>query len=405
MKFVLIILILALLNSCALFKSKKEEIATPDSTITVNKEATQPEVPPTPPIIVEEKKIDILLQNDLMNLWSKYFIENFNESRSLDIFIYTNRKSKSNQFGCTDNFFDITESSKFTTGVCRISVPKRHSTGELNINHDPKASSNDFFKVSKNREINENYLFEYLKKSKRTPLVFVHGFNVKYEEAVFRAAQIAYDVKYQGPIVLFTWPAGSGEGFFDDKNLTKTYRENSLSAKNSISVFKKFLSEFITRKINLNLIVHSMGHQVVIPALYEIAKDQSLQNTPDEKMINELIFNAPDFDAKNFIEISPLIKNIYKRLTLYCSENDKAMLASETVNKNRRLGSCISLKDIDSINVSEIDNQTFGLNHGYYSSRDVLTDVFQVLIGIPADYRLFMRKSDGKSTENYFLRP
>ena len=58
-----------------------------------------------------------------------------------------------------------------------------------------------------------------IKKMGRTPLVFVHGFNVRYQEAVLRAAQINYDLKYQGPIILFSWPAGAGDGFFDDKFL------------------------------------------------------------------------------------------------------------------------------------------------------------------------------------------
>jgi hypothetical protein len=46
-----------------------------------------------------------------------------------------------------------------------------------------------------------------------------------------------------------------------------------------------------------------------------------------------------------------------------------------------------------------------GLGHSYYSSRPILTDIFQVLLGIPAEDRLFIRKSEPNSTEDYYLRP
>src|SRR6478609_8421624 len=47
---------------------------------------------------------------------------------------------------------------------------------------------------------------------KRTPgrrvLIFVHGFNTRFEEAVYRFAQIVYDARVNVAPVLFTWPSG-----------------------------------------------------------------------------------------------------------------------------------------------------------------------------------------------------
>jgi hypothetical protein len=83
------------------------------------------------------------------------------------------------------------------------------------------------------------------------------------------------------------------------------------------------------------------------------------------------------------------------------------MTASETYNGGARLGACQSVEGIDVINVSEIDNPAFGmgLGHGYYSSRAVLTDVAQLMMGIEAENRLFIRRSETNSTENFYLRP
>ena len=38
-------------------------------------------------------------------------------------------------------------------------------------------------------------------------LVFVHGFNTSFEHALFRTAQIAYDIKFDGAPFLYSWPS------------------------------------------------------------------------------------------------------------------------------------------------------------------------------------------------------
>ena len=64
-----------------------------------------------------------------------------------------------------------------------------------------------------------------------------------------------------------------------------------------------------------------------------------------------------------------------------------------------------SLPGVDIINVGEIDASALGLGHGYYASRPILTDIFQTLLGISADHRLFIRKSEPSGAEDFFLRP
>jgi len=45
-----------------------------------------------------------------------------------------------------------------------------------------------------------------------------------------------------------------------------------------------------------------------------------------------------------------------------------------------------------------------GLGHGYYSSRPLMTDVMQLILGIDVDKRLFIRKGVNGSSEDYVLR-
>jgi esterase/lipase superfamily enzyme len=213
-----------------------------------------------------------------------------------------------------------------------------------------------------------------------------------------RAAQIAYDLKFQGQVVLFTWPAGAKDGWLDSF-VSKTYDFNKENAKASIAPFVDFLKVLSESPINLYLAVHSMGHQMVLPAMAQISE------VSKEKFIKELILNAPDFEVSQFADIIGKFKNNANRVTVYCSFNDKAISASETYNKNQRLGACEKIEGVDMINVSEFDVPTLGLGHGYYSSRPILTDVYQVLLGIEAEKRLFIRKSEVNASEDYYLRP
>lgn len=363
------------------------------------------ELPQNEPPPIEEVKqvtnIDEDFEKILKPVWNNYFEEDFTSTRALDIFVATNRKLKNGLFGCTNDQFGVELDTILRFGSCKVNVPKNHRIGQIPLTKDGRQSSHDYFKILNSKEFAEASLISFLKKSRRIPLVFVHGFNVRYEEAVLRAAQIAYDLKYQGPIVLFTWPAGAGDGFFDDKIISRTYESNIKNAKGSISVFKNFLNSLKTNDIKINLVVHSMGHQVILPAIKEFAELATSKN-----IINELILNAPDFEANEFSKLMDSVKETSRRITLYCSYNDKAMVASETYNKNERLGACAFLENIDTINVSLIDAPIMGLGlgHGYYSSREILSDVFQVLLGIGAEKRLFIRKSEPNSTEKFYLR-
>lgn len=382
----LLIFFILLLSACS-----SEPVATPKAEVITPPVVNNTPVAEAPPEITN---LDEKFQNDLKPIWENYFKEDYTDTRAVDVFVVTNRKSKTGNFGCTNATYGVDFDKGTSFGACKVNVPKNHSTGELTFTKDGRQSSHDFFKILSARAFSETTVLDYLKKTKRNPLVFVHGFNVRYEEALLRAAQIAYDLKYQGPVILFSWPSGAGDGFFDEQFITRTYESNGQNAKSSILAFKNFLTSLANANLKVNLLVHSMGHQVVLPALRDLHKS----------VINELVLNAPDYEASEFLRLIENIKETSKRITLYCSYNDKAMTASQTLNKNQRMGACTFSEDLDTINVGLIDDPALGLGHGYYSSRAILSDVFQVLLGIDAEKRLFIRKSEPNSTEKFYLR-
>jgi esterase/lipase superfamily enzyme len=341
-------------------------------------------------------------QKNLQHIWGEYFKRDFNQTEALDVMVATNRRSISDSFGCYDKSFAVSGDNQLKFGLCKISVPKNHANAEIPFSEDSRKSSNDYFKILDGQSLSEQDFIKSLKQSKYPVLIFVHGFNVKYQEAVLRASGLAYDLKYQGPIILFSWPSGSKDGVVESTLLNRTYYNNLVSAHNSIEVFKNFLLKLKENNIEINLMVHSMGHEVVLPALAQINQENLAGS--NKILINHLILNAPDFEVMEFKKISQNLQAISANITLYCSSNDKAMIASKTFNNSDRLGACSFSEGFDMINVGLVDDNTFSLGHGYYSSREILTDIFQTLIGITPDKRLFVIKGEANSNEKYFLR-
>ena len=338
-----------------------------------------------------------ILQKKLQPTWQKLFKNNYSDNSEIKVLIATNRLKKTANFGCDDENFGVDFDKIISYGFCNIKVSKLHEIGNISSPKDNK--ENDNFKIINSQNFSELEFFNELKNNSITPLVFVHGFNVRYKEAIFRASQIAYDLKYQGPIILFTWPSGAKDGFFEEAMLNKTYELNAQNVKSSIEPFVKFLEGFKKNNIKINLMIHSMGHQLALEAINKISK-----NSSQEILINELFLNAPDYEAQGFKSIVSNIKKITNHITIYCSTNDKAMIASKIFNKNDRLGACANIDEIDVINVSGIDDSSMGLGHGYYSSRSIIGDMFLTLIGIDVKQRLFIVKSSKLQSEKYILR-
>lgn len=337
------------------------------------------------------------------NIINQARIEKYSETLAMDVYYSTNRESTGDASLCNNQSFGVKTNKQLNYGVCRVNVPKRHATGQIEVAPDSRADTHKYFRVLNQKTFDPETFEKMIKNNPaKEVLVFIHGFNVKFQDAVFRASQIAYDLKFQGPVILFSWPAGTDSGFLSKAMVSRTYGNNKLNAEQSVPAAIDFFKVIGNYNIKVNIIVHSMGHQIAIPALNSIANE----NAANFKL-DELVLNAPDYDLKEFKKVSSDLKKIAGRITLYCSYNDSAMLASETYNGGERIGACEKIDGIDVINVSEVDSSSFsaGLGHGYYSSRAVLADVAQLMMGIEAEKRLFIRRSEPNSTEDFYLRP
>jgi esterase/lipase superfamily enzyme len=339
--------------------------------------------------VLEEKKFNF---TEEVNKFST----DYDTTRKLKINFITNRKLSSENPGCSDKYYTVSYDPNPRFGICEVNVPMLHDIGNIDMN--PSKPDDQTFKFQGHTNTNPNQFLDAIQNNPHPEvIVFVHGFNVKFEEAVLRAAQIKYDLKFPGEIILMTWPAGSEEGFFNTARIDETYKKNRENAEKTIPVFKSQLNTILLLPKKVHVIVHSMGHQIMIPILHELYKNYN------KKIFGEIVFNAPDFESTKFGYMSSDLQKSADRITVYCSPGDTALVASSKLNSTPRIGSCEKIPGIDMINVNAIDDPILGLGHGYYSSRPILSDLYQVILGVKASRRLFLRKSTQR-TEDYIMR-
>ncbi len=202
-------------------------------------------------------------------------------------------------------------------------------------------------------------------------LMFVHGFNVAWGDAMRRTGQLSYDIGFGGVTVSYSWPSqGSLEKYPVDK-------ENS---EWTIPHLTKVLEDLQTKaKVGkIHIIAHSMGTRALTYAIAN-AKDAGIVLNLDN-----IILAAPDVDRDIFREqILPKITPNIKRLTMYSSSNDAALRVSSSFNGSPRLGLSGSeifvMKQMDTVDASGIDTSLLG--HSYYGSQMVVVkDIFGVII-------------------------
>lgn len=331
---------------------------------------------------------------------NKRIVDPFDETKILNVHFVTSRREMSVKDNCDPQSFGFITDINPHYGICLVNIPSKHIIGDISL--DNAQDKNQFFQFKGRINTDDKEFLTKIKSSDSDEvLVFVHGFNVNFDEAVLRAGQIKYDLKFPGEVVVYSWPAGADPGILSQVMMKSTYDLNYTEAKINREPFAKFLTDITGLGKKVHLVVHSMGHQVVLPSVAALAKQGK------KKFLSELILNAPDFDKNEFELILSDLTNSSERITLYCSPGDNALVASQKVNGAPRAGMCFKYSGVDVINANEVDDPVFGvggLGHGYYSSRPILTDIYQVLLGVSVERRLFIRKSGPKNGENFVLR-
>lgn len=163
--------------------------------------------------------------------------------------------------------------------------------------------------------------------NRHTVLIFVHGFNNKFEDAVYRFAQIVHDAKAPGIPVLFSWPSRG------EINL-RAYTYDRESATYSRDALVGLIDQIESNPhvAEINIVAHSMGNWVTMEALRTMAV--SKMRIP--KKIRNVLLVAPDVDVNVFrTQMHDIVEakkqSPWPRISVFVSQDDKALALSRTI--------------------------------------------------------------------------
>jgi len=211
------------------------------------------------------------------------------------------------------------------------------------------------------------------KATDKSALVYIHGYSRNFEHSARITATLAYELRYQGIPVLFSWPSnGSPSAYLGDRTTIEWSAPN----------FYAFLQELATQtKVEtIHVVAHSMGNQAFLKAFMKLLEDQDL--TTNWKF-GEIVLVAPDVDRGIFErDIAPVIVQADSRITLYVSSIDVPLMASKSVNLYPRLGDAreapLIVEGIETIDASEAASLISG--HTYYrETPEVLADLYYLI--------------------------
>jgi esterase/lipase superfamily enzyme len=214
--------------------------------------------------------------------------------------------------------------------------------------------------------------------------IYVHGYRVGFDDAVFRTAQIAYDlgvpraedgvIEPFGTPFLYSWPS-AGQ--------LKDYAYDQEKARVAIRRLRDFIELVITKSgaKQVHIVAHSMGNVPLLNALSQfVGRDVA------GAKVSQIVLAAPDVGVNEFRELAEKVKSLASGLTLYASSSDFALEASRKVHKDEpRAGDVVAGRPliaagVDTIDISQITTCYFCFGHDEYVEQStLLNDIAQLM--------------------------
>lgn len=274
---------------------------------------------------------------------------------------------------------------EITYGVCNVFIPESHkpgSTGTPWWRRWIRLEADDSLKLHGIHELPHDVFWAGLQRKlktwwpagERNLFVYIHGFNVSFEQAALGAAQIGYDLKLPGEIAFYSWPsrASVSEYAADEATITASVQH--------IARFLGGLSEQSGAE-RIHLFVHSMGNRGFLSALERIVADHHPQLS-----LGQVFFCAPDEDVRTFKDKTTRFPHESENRTLLVSPKDKPVFVSwEKHGQQDRVGYVSDKRPVtivDGMDTIEVGGfGMFNLGHGYFANAEPVIQDMREAIG------------------------
>jgi len=223
--------------------------------------------------------------------------------------------------------FDVNRASELNYERYVVSLPPTHKTSEIEFpkpgaTPDPATD----FVVRAAAAIDEKQFTAEIARRIRDRhagaqdvMVFVHGYNTNYPEALFRGAQLVGDSAFPGVPVMFVWPSlGTLTGYLADRESVTYSRDYLEQALNQIARVPGVRS--------INIVAHSMGNWLAVETLRQ-AKIRG--TSPFLPKLGEVYLMSPDIDVQVFRTQLDAIGPLRRQITVVLAKDDIALAASQ----------------------------------------------------------------------------
>jgi esterase/lipase superfamily enzyme len=214
-------------------------------------------------------------------------------------------------------------------------------------------------------------------------LLVVHGYNATFATGLFRAGQVALDTQWPCATLMFSW---SSEGRFN------RYAADIERSGYAVPALIALMREMNTAGLSVNVIAHSMGARIVLGATGALCQE-------GRGKVEQMILSAADVSAQDgnddFGHLLKRASGCVTRTTLYSSDNDMALITSESFHGGVPRAGRIALRNlqyatghgaVDVVDASRAPGDPAG--HSYFTrSYEMARDMMWTLAGTPAAAR------------------
>ncbi len=290
----------------------------------------------------------------------------------------TNRKPAAGATGFTSERHD-----RITRGRVDVHVPEAHRFGQTGSSFWEKLKRRDLrddqLRIQQIIGLERDAFFTELRQKlgdalkdgePGQALFFLHGYNVTFEGAAIRAAQIGVDLKSPAT-AFFSWPS---------RGSVAAYPADEASIEASERSITDFLVEFTANcgAEKIHVIAHSMGNRGLLRALQRIAANAEMRG---KVKFGQVFLAAPDVDRDLFLDLARLYPDHAERTTLYASDGDLPVHLSSKIHDAPRAGYYLPYTvapGVDTVAVPDFDLDLLG--HSYFAQAEALLhDIYDLM--------------------------
>jgi len=261
-----------------------------------------------------------------------------------------------------------------------VAVPAVHKVGEIERAPNPSvADPARYFTarrlgIFRSEQDYRQHLAKVIRERGGRALVFVHGYNTAFDDAVYRITQVAHDSGFPGAVILFTWPsAASVVDYLYDQNSVMVSRD-------ALENLLRLVAD--AGATHIDLVAHSMGSLATMEALRQLA----ITNDPNlGGKLADVILASPDIDADVFKSQIQRMGKPKMNMVILSSRNDRALdLSGLIAGRRERLGAVLNAEEFAKLGVTVVDvtGMQAGdpLNHTKFADNPALVKLLGVAL-------------------------